>query len=129
MFAGHARAYVAFDVLYRLLLKLGYDVTYVRNFTDIDDKIIKRAAENNEDITSLCERFIKEFHVDMDLLGCKSPTQEPRATQFVPQIISMIERILANGHAYVTDSGDVFFDTGSLEKYGRLSGRKEDDNR
>lgn len=120
---------MSFDVLYRLLLHLGYDVTYVRNFTDIDDKIIQRAGENNEDISSLCDRFIKEFHIDMDLLGCKYPTQEPRATQYVPQIISMIDRILVNGHAYVMGNGDVYFDTGSLEEYGRLSGRKEDDNR
>ncbi|GMH45730.1 hypothetical protein BSKO_13693 [Bryopsis sp. KO-2023] len=126
---GHARAYVAFDILYRLLLELGYDVTYVRNFTDIDDKIIKRANETEVSCESLSQKFIDEFHVDMDALGCKSPSHEPKATEFVPQIISMIEKIVENGHAYVLGDGDVFFDTESLEGYGRLSGRKQDDNR
>jgi len=125
---GHARVYVAFDILYRTLLRLGYSVTYCRNFTDIDDKIIARAQETGEDPLALSERFIHEFHADMEKLGCLRPTMEPKATEHVDNITRMIQRIIDNGHAYVVD-GDVFFDVLSLPNYGRLSGRKPDDNR
>eukprot|EP00798_Chlamydomonas_sp_ICE-L_P028258 gene28258-31363_t len=113
---GHARVYVAFDVLYRFLCHLGYDVQYVRNFTDIDDKIITRAAENGEDPLALSRRFIEEFNVDMNLLGCLRPVLEPKATDYIPQMVEMIESIIANGHAYVApgDPGDVFFEATSL---------------
>ncbi|KAF5828699.1 cysteinyl-tRNA synthetase [Dunaliella salina] len=126
---GHARVYVAFDILYRLLsLALGYDVQYVRNFTDIDDKIIARANEGKEDPLELAGRFIEEFHKDMETLNCLPPTFEPRATDFIPAMIETIERIIANGHGYAVGA-DVFFDVESLPGYGKLSGRHQEDNR
>lgn len=125
---GHARAYVAFDVLYRYLKALGYEVMYVRNFTDVDDKIITRANKEGEDPAQLSQRFINEFHVDMDMLGCERPSIEPRATEFIPSMIESIQRIMEHGHAYVVDQ-DVYFDVTSLPGYGVLSGRSLDDNR
>jgi len=125
---GHARAYVSFDTLYRYLLSQGYKVTYCRNFTDIDDKIIKRANENGEDCMELAERYITEFHADMETLGCLEPTMEPRATAHVDGIISMIQRIIDNGHGYPA-GGDVYFSVDTLPSYGKLSGRQQDDNR
>lgn len=119
---GHARVYVAFDVLYRVLRSIGYDVQYVRNFTDIDDKIIARAAENGEDPLSLSGRFIGEFHQDMSTLGCLPPALEPKATDHIADMISSIETIISNGYAYTADGGDVFFDVAALEDYGKLSG-------
>ncbi|KIY97033.1 cysteinyl-tRNA synthetase [Monoraphidium neglectum] len=127
---GHARVYVAFDVLYRMLSQLlRYDVQYVRNFTDVDDKIINRANEAGEDPLALSARFIDEFHTDMRLLGCLSPTDEPKATEYIPQMVETIQRIIDNGHAYAVEGGDVFFDVASLPGYGRLSGRQQEDNR
>jgi cysteinyl-tRNA synthetase len=120
---GHARAYVAFDVLYRVLAAAGHDVRYARNFTDVDDKIIARAAANNEDPGALAERMAVEFHADMDALGCARPSAEPRATAYVPAMVAAIERIVAHGHAYAAGGGDVFFEVGSLPGYGALSGR------
>mmetsp|Transcript_4762 Transcript_4762/g.17114 ORF Transcript_4762/g.17114 Transcript_4762/m.17114 type:complete len:660 (+) Transcript_4762:84-2063(+) len=126
---GHARVYVAFDILYRLLKTLGYDVTYCRNFTDVDDKIIKRANEGgSESPLELSARFIKEFHIDMEALQCESPTFEPKVSEHIEDIIEMISRIIDHGHAYVLDNGDVFFEVPSLESYGELSGRKPEDN-
>ncbi|GAB4823355.1 hypothetical protein N2152v2_010401 [Parachlorella kessleri] len=125
---GHARAYVAFDVLYRYLRQLGYDVTYVRNFTDVDDKIINRANATGEDPLALSQRFINEFHADMASLGCLPPTLEPKATDYIQQMVNMIQNIISNGHAYVV-GGDVYFDVGSLPGYGKLSGRAQEDNR
>jgi cysteinyl-tRNA synthetase len=125
---GHARAYVAFDVLYRYLKALGYEVTYIRNFTDVDDKIITRANKEGEDPTQLSQRFINEFHIDMDMLGCERPSMEPRATEFIPSMIESIQRIMDHGHAYVVDQ-DVYFDVTTLPGYGALSGRSLDDNR
>ena len=192
--AGHARAYVAFDVIYRLLRHLGYAVTYVRNFTDVDDKIIARAAAAGEEPLALARRFIAEFHADMvrpgwgacvvcagdgtvvclrvwqldvvcvwtwsrngragacrgshagsllalpatpaglhptwatarvqELLGCLPPDLEPRATEYIPHMVAMIQRIIDHGHAYAV-GGDVFFDVASLPGYGRLSGRSQ----
>ncbi|KAJ3690012.1 hypothetical protein LUZ61_019176 [Rhynchospora tenuis] len=124
---GHARAYVAFDVLHRYLRHLGYEVTYVRNFTDIDDKIIKRANEAGEDPLKLSRRFSEEFLVDMAMLQCLSPTHEPRVTDHMDQIKDMISKIMENGHAY-TIEGDVYFSVDSFPEYCRLSGRKLDDN-
>ncbi|EFJ50479.1 hypothetical protein VOLCADRAFT_58337 [Volvox carteri f. nagariensis] len=127
---GHARVYVAFDVLYRFLTAAcGYDVQYVRNFTDIDDKIIARAQQSGVDPSELTERFIREFNQDMAALNVLTPTLEPRATAFVPQMISTITAIMQHGHAYAVEGGDVFFDVTSLEGYGRLSGRALEDNR
>jgi cysteinyl-tRNA synthetase len=126
--AGHARVYVAFDILYRLLSHLGYDVRYVRNFTDVDDKIIARGAATGEPPLELSRRFIGEFHADMDALGCLRPALEPLATQHIPAMVAAIERILAHGHAYAA-GGDVYFDVASLPGYGALSGRSGEDNR
>lgn len=125
---GHARVYVAFDVLYRRLMGLGYDVTYCRNFTDIDDKIIKRSNESGETCEALTNKFIDAFHEDMTALGCLRPTLEPRATECVDDIIAFIERLIAKGNAYEA-SGDVYFSVDTLPAYGALSGRKQDDNR
>ncbi|KAK4358343.1 hypothetical protein RND71_023953 [Anisodus tanguticus] len=125
---GHARAYVAFDILYRYLKYLGYDVVYVRNFTDVDDKIIKRANELGEDPRALSGRYCQEFLKDMDDLQCLQPTHQPRVTDHMEQIKEMIAKIMTNGCAYTID-GDVFFSVDSFPEYGRLSGRKLEDNR
>ncbi|CAD6271929.1 unnamed protein product [Miscanthus lutarioriparius] len=124
---GHARAYVAFDVLYRYLKFLGYEVEYVRNFTDIDDKIIKRANERGETVTSLSSRFINEFLLDMTELQCLSPTCEPRVTEHIEHIIELITKIMENGKAYAME-GDVYFSVDSFPEYLSLSGRKFDQN-
>lgn len=126
---GHARAYVSFDVLYRYLSHLGYDVIYCRNFTDIDDKIIARANSLGEDPLDLSKRFAREFHTDMDVLGCHRPSMEPLATEYISDMIDSISRIITHGHGYVVEGGDVFFDVASLPGYGRLSGRQLEDNR
>jgi cysteinyl-tRNA synthetase len=123
---GHARAYVAFDVVQRYLRWRGYDVTFVRNFTDVDDKIIARANEIKVPVTELTDRFIREFHEDMDALGVATADVEPRVTDHIPQIIAMIQRIVERGHAYVA-GGDVYYDIGSFPGYLGLSGRKLDD--
>jgi len=125
---GHARVYVAFDVLYRQLTRMGYDVTYCRNFTDVDDKIIKRAAENGETCDALVDRFIDAFHEDIDALGCVRPTMEPRATDHIGDITALCERLIEKGYAYSAD-GDVYFSVDALPEYGSLSGRKLEDNR
>ncbi|XP_047970173.1 cysteine--tRNA ligase, chloroplastic/mitochondrial isoform X1 [Salvia hispanica] len=125
---GHARVYVAFDVLYRYLKHLGYEVNYVRNFTDVDDKIIARANELGEDPISLSRRFCEEFHLDMAYLNCLPPSVEPRVSDHIPQIIAMIRQILDNGCAYAVE-GDVYFSIDKFPEYGRLSGRKLEDNR
>ncbi|CAL4937601.1 unnamed protein product [Urochloa decumbens] len=126
--AGHARAYVAFDVLYRYLKFLGYEVEYVRNFTDIDDKIIHRANEAGETVESLSSRFINEFLLDMAELQCLPPTREPRVTEHIEHIIEFITKIMENGHAYAIE-GDVYFSVDSFPEYFLLSGRKLDQNR
>jgi len=123
---GHARAYVAFDVIQRYLRWSGFDVTYVRNFTDVEDKIIKRAAESGVAVTELTDRFIREFHEDMDALGVARADKEPRVTEHIPEIIETVQKILDNGHAYVKD-GNVYYDVTSFHGYLALSGRKLDD--
>ncbi|CAN6167964.1 unnamed protein product [Urochloa humidicola] len=125
---GHARAYVAFDVLYRYLRYLDYEVRYVRNFTDIDDKIIARANQLGEDPFSLSKRFSGDFLSDMANLQCLPPSVEPRVSDHIDQIISMIKQILDNNCAYVV-GGDVYFSVDNFPEYGELSGRKLDDNR
>ncbi|XP_068667200.1 cysteine--tRNA ligase CPS1 homolog, chloroplastic/mitochondrial-like [Aristolochia californica] len=125
---GHARAYVAFDVLYRYLVYLGYEVTYIRNFTDVDDKIINKANELKEDPLSLSNRFCDEFHIDVADLNCLPPTKEPRVSTHMDQIKDMIAQIIKNDCAYVLD-GDVYFSVDHFPEYGRLSGRKLEDNR
>ncbi|XP_042417369.1 cysteine--tRNA ligase, chloroplastic/mitochondrial-like isoform X1 [Zingiber officinale] len=125
---GHARVYVTFDVLYRYLKHLNYDVCYVRNFTDVDDKIIARANELCEDPLKLSSRYCDEFHIDMAYLQCLPPSIEPRVSDHINQIIDMIKQILDNGYAYRLD-GDVYFSVDKFPAYGRLSGRKLEDNR
>lgn len=125
---GHARVYVAFDVLVRVLQHIGREVNYVRNFTDIDDKIIARAQQVGEDPLELSGRFIDEFHRDMDVLGCMRPHHEPRATEYIASMISSIDSIVENGHAYSLENGDVYFDVQSLSSYGRLSRQNLDQN-
>ena len=118
---GHGRTFVSFDVVSRYLRYLGYDLTFVRNITDIDDKIIKRAAENGETCDSLTERLIGEMHADFDALGMKRPDVEPRATAFISEIIALCERLTERGFAYVADNGDVMFEVSKFKDYGRLS--------
>ncbi|KAJ9546937.1 hypothetical protein OSB04_019480 [Centaurea solstitialis] len=125
---GHARVYVSFDILFRYLRFMGYEVNYVRNFTDVDDKIIARAGELGEDPISLSRRFCEEFHRDMEYLHCLPPTVEPRVSDHMPQIIDMIKQILDNRRAYRVE-GDVYFSVDEFPQYGRLSGRKLEDNR
>jgi cysteinyl-tRNA synthetase len=125
---GHARMLMVFDVVSRYLRWRGYDVTYVRNITDIDDNIIKRAAENAELVATLTARFIEAMNEDCDALGMVRPDHEPRATEYIPQIISMIESLIDKGHAYVAD-GDVLYSVSSFAAYGRLSGKKTADLR
>lgn len=126
---GHARVMVAFDVVYRYLKSIGYDVTYVRNITDIDDKIIARANEKGEAFLTLVERFIDAMHEDEKALGIHAPTHEPRATHNIPEILSMISTLIDKGYAYQGKSGDVYYDVSKFADYGKLSGRNTDDLR
>ena len=126
---GHARVLVVFDVLYRHLRALGFDVTYVRNITDIDDKIIQRAGERGEAIGELTERFIEAMHEDAARLNVLPPTQEPRATDSIGEIVAMIEQLIERGYAYVADNGDAYYDVSEFEGYGRLSGKRVEDLR
>jgi cysteinyl-tRNA synthetase len=125
---GNARPVVVFDVLFRLLRHVyGPDhVTYARNITDVDDKIIKAAADNGEPIDQLTARTAKAFHEDMAALGALEPTVEPRATGHIPQMIALIERLIANGHAYAAE-GHVLFSVPSMPDYGRLSGHNREE--
>ena len=118
---GHGRTFVAFDVITRYLRFLGYDLTYVRNITDVDDKIIKRALENGETCDQLTERMLQEMYADFDALNIQRPDIEPRATHHIPQIIALVEKLLANEHAYIADNGDVMFAVDSDPNYGILS--------
>jgi cysteinyl-tRNA synthetase len=126
---GHARAMVAFDVAQRWLKASGYRVTYVRNVTDIDDKIIKRALDNGETIRALTERMIVALHQDADALGIERPTYEPRATEYVPQMLSLIERLEKKGLAYRATNGDVNYAVRKFPGYGKLSGKSLDELR
>jgi cysteinyl-tRNA synthetase len=126
---GHARVMVVFDMVQRWLKASGYDVTYVRNITDIDDKIIKRAAENKESIHALTQRFIDAMHEDADALGVQRPDHEPRATQYVPQMLEMIAQLEQNGLAYQAADGDVNYAVRKFEGYGKLSGKSLEDLR
>lgn len=124
---GHARVMVAFDVVARHLRASGYDLNYVRNITDIDDKIIQRAHENGESFQTLTDRFIDAMHADELALGVLPPDHEPRATQSIAEIIAMIETLIARGHAYVGSNGDIFYAIQSFNNYGRLSGKQLED--
>lgn len=118
---GHGRTFVSFDVIARYLRYLGYNLRYVRNITDVDDKIIKRSFENNETCDQLVDRMIIEMHKDFDALNILRPDVEPCATQHIPEIIAIVEKLLAKGHAYVAEDGDVMFNVESFQKYGALS--------
>ena len=126
---GHARVMVVFDMIARWLRAQGYPLTYVRNITDIDDKIIARAAENGETIGELTTRFIAAMHEDADALGVIRPDVEPKATEHVAQMIAMIERLIANGKAYAAENGDVYYAVREFPAYGQLSGKSLDDLR
>jgi len=126
---GHARVMVVFDVVTRYLRACGYEVTYIRNITDIDDKIIARANQNGESIQSLTERFIAEMHQDADALGVIRPDFEPKATESMAEIITMIETLISKSFAYAADNGDVYYDVSQFDGYGKLSGRHIDELR
>ena len=121
---GHARMLTVFDVVTRYLRHRGYRLTYVRNITDIDDKIIRRAAENGETPEALTGRFIAAMHEDCAQLSILPPDEEPRATQYVPQIIAMVSKLIESGHAYLAADGDVLYSVASFAPYGRLSGKR-----
>jgi len=123
---GHARSVIFFDVVYRYLKGLGLDVTYVRNFTDIDDKIINRAEQLGVTTKAVAEKYMDEFHRDMDALHVKRPDLAPKATEHIDDIIALINRLIDKGNAYPVD-GDVYFRVTSFEGYGKLSGRKLED--
>jgi cysteinyl-tRNA synthetase len=124
---GHARSMIAFDLVQRWLKASGYGVTYVRNITDIDDKIIRRAVENGETIRSLTDRMIDALHEDADALGIERPTHEPRATDYIPQMLSMIGTLEKKGLAYRADNGDVNYAIRKFPGYGKLSGKSIDE--
>jgi cysteinyl-tRNA synthetase len=120
---GHARVLVVFDTIYRYFRRAGYDVTYVRNITDIDDKIIRRANDNGEPFDQLTERFIDAMHEDAAALGVLPVDEEPRATAHIAEITAMVEALIARNHAYLADNGDVYYAVASFPDYGRLSGK------
>ena len=126
---GHARSKVAFDVVRRYLAHRGYKVIFVRNITDIDDKIIKRAAELGEPIETFTDRFIAAMHEDYDRLNILRPDHEPRATQYVPGMIALAETLIKKGYAYVASNGDVMYSVSSFKDYGKLSGKRLEDLR
>jgi cysteinyl-tRNA synthetase len=126
---GHARTFAAFDVVVRWLRARGLRVTYVRNITDIDDKIIRRAAENGETPAALTERFIRAMHEDFAALGFVAPEREPRATEFVPQMLGLVELLEKKELAYAADDGDVCFAVRRFPGYGKLSGKSLDELR
>jgi cysteinyl-tRNA synthetase len=126
---GHARVLVAFDVVVRYLRACGYQVTYVRNITDIDDKIIQRAVQNGEDFNTLTSRFIRAMHEDSAALGVLPPDIEPRATQSIDDIVAMIATLVDKGYAYAAGNGDVYYDVSRFTTYGGLSGEQQEDLR
>ena len=123
---GHARSAIVFDVIYRFLLSIGYQVTYVRNFTDIDDKIIRRAAEEGTDYRTIANRYIRTFHEDMDGLGLLRPTFEPLATEHIAEMIEIVRKLVDRGVAYKAGT-DVYFRVDRFHGYGKLSGRDTED--
>ncbi len=118
---GHGRTFVCFDMVARYLRHLGYDLNYVRNITDVDDKIIKRALENGESCEDLVNRMVKEMHKDFEALNILPPNSEPRATYHITEIINLVSRLIEKNHAYVAENGDVMFDVLSFKEYGKLS--------
>ncbi len=126
---GHGRVFVAFDVIVRYLRAKGYNVNYIRNITDIDDKIIRRAQENNEDWRLLVDRFIGAMDEDFTALGIQKPNLEPKATEHIDQIVAMVETLISNGMAYAADNGDVYYVVEKFDHYGQLSGKVLDELR
>ena len=124
---GNARPFITFDVLRRQLEREGYKVTFVQNFTDIDDKMIRRANEEGISVKELADRFIAEYYKDAGALGIRPATVHPRATEHIPEIISLISRLIENGHAYATPSGDVYYRVSAFPGYGKLSGQSIDE--
>ena len=126
---GHARSAVVFDVIARYLEFKGNQVTFVRNFTDVDDKIINRANQENVSSKEISERYIAAFHEDMDKLNVRRADMEPKATDYIGEMIELCEKLISKGHAYATPSGDVYFRVRSFKEYGKLSGRDVNDMR
>ena len=126
---GHARVMVIFDMVSRYLRSIGFDVLYIRNITDIDDKIIERAKSNSESITDLTNRFIEEMNKDASALGVLPPDSEPKATEHMTEIIEMISQLIKKKHAYLAGNGDVYFNVGSFNDYGKLSGKNVEELR
>ena len=124
---GNARPFIVFDTLRRYLEYRGYQVTFVQNFTDIDDKMIRRANEEGITVKELGDRFIKEYYADADALGVKRATVNPRATEHIQDIIDLVQTLVEKGHAYPTPNGDVYFSVRSWPGYGKLSGQNIDD--
>src|SRR5690349_20772705 len=127
MHVGHARVWIVFDVVVRYLRSRGYDVHYVRNITDIDDRIIQRAAEHGEDIDRLTARFIDALHEDERALGLVAPASEPRATQHLDEIVEMIRALVDRGYTYRGANGDLYYRVRKFPAYGSLSGQSLDD--
>lgn len=124
---GNARPFITFDVLRRQLEREGYEVTFVQNFTDIDDKMIRRANEEGITVRELADRFIAEYYTDAKALGIRPATVHPKATEHIPEIISLIQRLIDNGHAYAAPSGDVYYRVSAFPGYGKLSGQRMED--
>ena len=124
---GNARPFIVFDTLRRYLEYQGYEVTFVQNFTDIDDKMIRRANEEGVTVKELGDRFIKEYYTDADALGVERATVNPRATEHIGDIIHLVETLIEKGHAYAAENGDVYFSVRSFSGYGKLSGQNIDD--
>ena len=124
---GNARPFITFDVLRRQLEREGYEVTFVQNFTDIDDKMIRRANEEGITVKELADRFIAEYYVDAKALGIRPATVHPKATDHIPEIIALISKLIENGHAYAVPGGDVYYRVNAFPGYGKLSGQSVDD--
>ena len=124
---GNARPFITFDVLRRQLEREGYEVTFVQNFTDIDDKMIRRANEEGITVKELADRFISEYYKDAKALGIRPATVHPKATEHIPEIIALITKLIENGHAYASTSGDVYYRVSAFPGYGKLSGQNADD--
>lgn len=126
---GHGRASIVFDVVFRELRRRGYEVTYVRNYTDVDDKIIRRAHEERSTAQAIADKYVAAAREDMAALGCLPPTLEPRVTGFIEDIIGLIQRLIESGHAYAAENGDVYYAVESFPAYGSFSGRNLEDMR
>ena len=124
---GNARPFITFDVLRRQLEREGYQVTFVQNFTDIDDKMIKRANEEGITVKELADRFIAEYYKDAKALGIRPATIHPKATEHIPEVINLVSSLIENGHAYATPSGDVYYRVSAFPGYGKLSGQNVED--